>query len=117
MLELYRALIALRLDHPAALGASPGTAGQAVALDDETLAMRRSDAENVFWVVTRLRSAGVADLSAAVEAAGDGGAEWVVVLTTEDPLFAPDARPVNVDERGGPLVRFARAGAVILRRT
>jgi maltooligosyltrehalose trehalohydrolase len=117
VLELYRALIALRLDHPAALGASADTAGQAVALDDETLAMRRSDGEKVFWVVTRLRSAGVADLSAAVEAAGDGGAEWVVVLTTEDPLFARDARPVDVDERGGPLVRFARAGAVILRRT
>jgi hypothetical protein len=71
----------------------------------------------VFWVVTRLRSAGVADLSAAVEASRDAGAEWTVVLTTEDPLFASDARPVDVDERGGPFVRFARAGAVILRKT
>jgi maltooligosyltrehalose trehalohydrolase len=116
VLELYRTLIALRLDHPAALGASFDTAGRAVTLDDATLAMRRADDEDVFWVITRLRGAGVVDLSAAVADAGDGRTQWKVVLTTEDPLFTPDARPVDVDERGGPLVRFPRAGAVILKK-
>ena len=116
VLELYRALIALRLDHPAALGASEDTAGEALALDDDTIAMRRADGDEVFWVVARFRSAGLADLSSAVSERDDTGAEWTVVLTTEDPLFVGDARPLDIDERQGPLIRFHRAGAVILRR-
>ena len=116
VLELYRALLALRLDHSSTLGASTGVAGEAVALDNETIAMRRADGDEVFWVVARFRSAGVADLSAATETCGEAGAEWTVVLTTEDPLFALDPRPPQVDERGGPLIRFERAGAVILEK-
>ena len=116
VLELYRALIALRLDHSSTLGASTSVSGEAVALDDETLAMRRADGDEVFWVIARFRSAGVADLSAATEASGDAGTEWTVVLTTEEPLFAVDPRPLEVDERGGPLIRFERAGAVILKK-
>ena len=116
VLELYRALIALRLDYPGALGASMETAGHAVALDNETLAMRRADGDDIFWVVIRLLGAGNADLSAAIVDAGDTDAEWTVVLTTEDPVFAPDSIPVVVDEQGGPRARFARAGAVILKK-
>ena len=116
VLELYRALIALRLDHSSTLGASTSVAGEAVALDDETLAMRRADGDEVFWVIARFRSAGVADLSPRSEAAGDAGTEWTVVLTTEEPLFSVDPRPLEVDERGGPLIRFERAGAVILKK-
>jgi hypothetical protein len=116
VLELYRALTGLRLDYPGALGASFETAGHAVALDNQTLAMRRADEDDVFWVVIRLRGAGCADLSAVIADAGDTNAEWVVVLTTEDPVFAPDSIPMFVDERGGPLVRFGRAGAVILKK-
>ena len=116
VLELYRALIALRLDHPSALGASTGVAGDAVALDDETIAVRRADGGDVFWVIVRFRSAGVVDLSPPTEVRGEDSAEWTVVLTTEDPLFALDPCPPQVDERGGPLIRFERAGAVILRR-
>jgi maltooligosyltrehalose trehalohydrolase len=116
VLELYRALIALRLDHSSTLGASTSVAGEAVALDDETVAMRRADGDQVFWVIARFRSAGVADLSAATEACGEARAEWIVVLTTEEPLFAVDPRPLEVDERGGPLIHFERAGAVILKK-
>jgi maltooligosyltrehalose trehalohydrolase len=116
VLELYRALIALRLDHPSALGASAGVAGDAIALDDETVAVRRADGGDVFWVIVRFMSAGLVDLTDATEARGEGAAEWSVVLTTEDPLFALDPRPPQVDERAGPLIRFERAGAVILRR-
>jgi maltooligosyltrehalose trehalohydrolase len=117
VLEFYRALIALRLDHPAALGASENTAGEALALDDDTIAMRRRDDDEVFWIVARFRSAGLVDLSAAVSERDDPGAEWRVVLTTEDPLFVGDPRPLDIDERQGPLIRFHRAGAVILRST
>jgi maltooligosyltrehalose trehalohydrolase len=117
VLELYRALIALRLDHPSALGASTDTVGEAVVLDDDTLAVRRTDGEDeVFWIVTRFRSAGEVDLGAAINAHDDVSASWSVVLTTEDPVFATDPRPPEIDEQGGPLIRFARAGAVILRK-
>jgi maltooligosyltrehalose trehalohydrolase len=117
VLELYRALITLRLDHSEALGASMDSTAEAIALDDDTVAMRRAGGHEVFWVVTRLRNAGVVDLSAPLDASGEGTAEWTVLLTTEEPLFAPDPHPIEVDERGGPVVRFARAGAVILTKT
>jgi maltooligosyltrehalose trehalohydrolase len=116
VLELYRALIALRLDHPSALGASAGVAGDAVALDDETIAVRRADGGDEFWVIVRFMSAGLVDLTPATEVRGEASAEWTVVLTTEDPLFALGPRPPQVDERAGPLIRFERAGAVILKR-
>jgi maltooligosyltrehalose trehalohydrolase len=117
VLELYRALIALRLDHPSALGASTDTAGDAVVIDDETLALRRTDGDNeVFWVVTRFRGGGEVDLAAAIDAREDGSPSWSVVLTTEDPVFAADPRPPVIDEQRGPRIRFARAGAVILRK-
>jgi maltooligosyltrehalose trehalohydrolase len=116
VLELYRALIALRLDHPRALGAAAETAGQAIALDEVTVAMRRTDGDDVFWIVTRLLGAGTVDLSGAIDDAGDADAEWAVVLTTEDPLFAPEPLPLAVDEGGGPRIRFARAGAAIIRK-
>jgi hypothetical protein len=117
VLELYRALIALRLDHPSALGASTDTAGDALVIDDETLALRRTDGDNeVFWVVTRFRGGGEVDLAAAIDAREDGSPSWSVVLTTEDPVFAADPRPPVIDEQRGPRIRFARAGAVILRK-
>jgi maltooligosyltrehalose trehalohydrolase len=117
VLELYRALIGLRLDHPSALGASTATAGDAVALDDDTLALRRTDGDDeVFWVVARFRSGGEVDLTAAIGAHEDDGASWTVVLTTEDPVFVADPRPPDIDEQRGPSIRFARAGAVILRK-
>jgi maltooligosyltrehalose trehalohydrolase len=116
VLELYRALIALRLDHPQVLGAAAETSGHAVALDHATVAMRRSDGDDVFWIVTRLIGGGTVDLSSAVEEAGDLDGGWDVVLTTEDPLFALNPIPLDVDEGGGPRIRFARAGAVIIRK-
>ena len=48
---------------------------------------------------------------------GPGGlGHWEVVLTTEDPPFAPDPSPPEVDLSGAaPVVRFRRPSAVILR--
>jgi hypothetical protein len=79
--------------------------------------VRRTDEDEIFWIVARFRSAGLVDLSAAVSERDAPGAEWRVVLTTEDPLFVGDPRPLDIDERQGPLIRFHRAGAVILRKT
>ena len=41
---------------------------------------------------------------------------WRAILTTEDPLFAPDPRPPMIDA-AVPMIRFERPGAVILKRT
>ena len=69
-------------------------------------------AEVAYWLV----GGGTVDLSTAVDEAGDLDAEWGVVLTTEDPLFALEPMPLDVDEGGGPRIRFARAGAAIIKK-
>jgi maltooligosyltrehalose trehalohydrolase len=113
-LDLYRTLMTLRLDHPA-LGASSELQGDAVALDDDTIAMRRAEGDDVFWIVARFRTPGTADLGQMTSARDKSDSSWHVVLTTEDPLFAPDPRPPIVDP-AVPTIRFERAGAVILKR-
>ncbi len=115
VLELYRALIALRLDHPA-LAASSDLAGCAFAIDDDTVALRRGEGTSVFWVVARFRSGGTVRLDVVAESAGDAGSGWDVVLTTEEPLFAGDPLPPDIDAGGEiPVIHFKRAGAVILK--
>ena len=110
-LALYRALIALRLDHPA-LGGSDETAGDAYAPDADSLVMRRSDGDAHFLVVARLRGAGPVDTGPD----GTGDREWEAVLTTEDPLYALDPAPPRIDLDGGAaIVSFTRPGAVILK--
>jgi maltooligosyltrehalose trehalohydrolase len=113
-LNLYRTLIALRLDHPT-LGASSELQGDAVALDNDTIAVRRADGNDVFWIVARLRTSGIADLGPIADAREKSDSSWRVVLTTEDPLFAPDPRLPVIDP-AVPTIRFERAGAVILKR-
>ncbi len=117
VLRLYDALLALRRRHRA-LAASEATQGEAEAIDADTIAIFRRDEDDVFLVIARLRGAGRADVGAMALAAdlGTRGA-WEVVLTTEDALFAIDPVPVTVDRQPeGPLVGFARPGAVILRK-
>ena len=113
-LNLYRALMTLRRDHPT-LGASTQLCGEAVALDDDTIAMRRALDDDEFWVVARFRTSGNADLAALVDADKRSHASWRVILTTEDPLFVPDPDPIAIDT-SRPTIHFDRAGAVILKR-
>jgi maltooligosyltrehalose trehalohydrolase len=113
---LYRALLALRLDHPA-LGASSETSGDADAPDDGSLVIRRADEGQVFWIAVRLKGAGPIDLAPLAEARDDDG-EWTVLLSTEEPAYANDPAPPQIDlQPGGPLVHFFRPGAVIFRKT
>lgn len=117
VLALYTDLLALRRAHPA-LGADDSLAGDAEAPDEGTLVMRRSDGEGVFWVVVRLAGAGAADLAPLAQRRGDEGGDWTVVLTTEDPRYTLDPAAPSIDTAGAaPHVRFARPGAVILRRS
>jgi maltooligosyltrehalose trehalohydrolase len=111
-LALYRALIALRREHPALTG-SQETSGRANAPDDETIVVRRDGLGGTFWIVARFKSAGSVDL-AAVAGAGEGaeGADFETVLDTEHAEYA-DA-PAAIDITGS-VVRFDRPGAVILK--
>jgi maltooligosyltrehalose trehalohydrolase len=113
-LALYRALIALRLDHHALTG-STRTSGSAAARDDDGIVIRRSEGDTTFWIVGRFRSGGDINLADAAEAMGqqlDEGA-LDVVLDTEHAEFADDPAPIDVTGR---LVTFQRPGAVILRQ-
>jgi maltooligosyltrehalose trehalohydrolase len=117
VLRLNAALLALRLAH-AALGASDERRGETAAPDEDTLVMRRSADEEVFWIVAKLRGRGTVDMSGVASSIAEPStsAVWEVVLTSEDPLFAPDPVAIDVDRQpGGPAVRFNRPGAVILK--
>jgi len=116
VLELYRALISLRLDYPA-LAASPDLSGCAIAIDQDSVALRRSDGNDVFWIVVRFRSAGTVRLAPDGPFSRDLGARWTVALTTEEPLFCLDPQPPDVDADGeAPVMDFKRAGGVVLRK-
>jgi maltooligosyltrehalose trehalohydrolase len=115
VLRLYQALLALRLDHRA-LGASDALEGEADAPDEGTIVIRRADGDAVFWIVARLAGAGAVDVGALAAARGGTSRAWELVLTTEDALFVRQPLPIAIDrQREGPVVRFARPGAVILR--
>jgi maltooligosyltrehalose trehalohydrolase len=117
VLALYRALLALRLDHPA-LGASDETAGDAEAPDERSLVIRRAEQGEVFWVAAQMKGAGSIDVARLAEARGERHGEWTVVLSTEEPLYAITPEPARIDwQPGGPVVHFTRPGAVIFRKT
>ncbi len=114
---LYRALLTLRLDHPA-LGASSESAGDAEAPDEGSLVMRRAEHGEVFWIAARLKGAGAIDLAPLAEARGEEDGDWTVVLSTEEPTYAADPAPPQIDRQPqGPVVHFTRPGAVIFRKT
>ena len=106
VLSLYKALLALRRERPA-LGASEEVIADARPLDEATVALRRTAADETYWIVARLKGAGTVDL-------GDAGASLrlTVVLSTEDREFAPDPHPLAVDGRQ---IRFERPAAVVLK--
>ena len=116
VLALYRQLLSLRRRHDALAG-SDDLAGEAVAPDDRTLIMRRAEDDETFWVVARF-TAGAVDLTEAAAALGQDlrGARLEVVLDTEHAEFTADPQAIDVSSMpGATLVRFARAGAIVLK--
>ncbi|MGE3510079.1 MAG: malto-oligosyltrehalose trehalohydrolase [Vicinamibacterales bacterium] len=122
-LRLYRALLRLRRSEAAL---RPGGSFDAAALDEDTVAVRRSGTTDDLVVVTRLRGAGDVNLTGAL--AERGGTrdmdekpsmhDWQVVMTTEDPEFVADVpcRAPRVDVVSC-TVRFERPSAVVFRRS
>ena len=114
VLALYQRLLSLRLEFPA-LGASLETTADALAADATTVVVHRHSDRERLCVVVRLRDGGEVDLSRT-----DGpfdGTPWELLLTTEEPMFAADPQPPDIQwSSRGPLLTFARPGAVILKQ-
>jgi maltooligosyltrehalose trehalohydrolase len=120
VLALYRTLLHLRRVEPA-LQASDELAGSAWPVEPGSLVIRRAleRTDAVYWIVVCLRGAGVVDLGRiGALGLGERRGAWQTVLTTEEPAFAEDPlRGEIAIEPSGPIVRFERPGAVILRET
>ena len=115
-LRLYQALVALRRIEPALRSNRPAD-HQALALDDDTLLLRRGGRQvDPLLVLVRLRGAGTVSLKGREGAGPPQGTRWQCVLQTEDPSFALDPAPPQIDLSGpAPVVRFLRPAAVVLR--
>ncbi len=116
MLELYRALVAMRRGESALRRSGRGPA-VAVALDAGTVALRRSSASETVIVVSRLTGSGSVDLGAAPALLGDRtDLRWTNLLSSEESRFAADPDPpvVTWSDRG-PTICFARPSALIFK--
>ena len=112
-LRLYQRLLELRRTEPLLRATF-----SAVALGERGLVLLRTSAgSNAFLVVVHLRGSGTIELgTASLWHAALAELRWETVLCTEDLPFAPDPMPPAVDVAGpAPVIRFARAGAAILR--
>ena len=114
VLALYGKLLSLRHAHPA-LGASDQMQGESFAPDENSIVIRRRDGSHDFWIAGCLRNRATVALESGADA--DDG-EWELVLSTEDPLFAPDPQPPRIDlqRSGHAVIEFRRPSAVILQR-
>jgi len=112
-LRLYQALLRLRRTEPA-LSCSRRGSFEALALDDDSLLLRReADHGPSLWVVIRLRASGTLSLQ---DQLSSPCRHWDLILTTEDPPFAPGARAPRVDLSGpAPRIEFHGPGAILLR--
>jgi maltooligosyltrehalose trehalohydrolase len=116
-LALYRALLALRRDHPA-LSGDDARSGLAVPIGTHGIVMRRDDGRERYWIVAALAADAEIDLVAAAASLGDDlrHARLELVLDTEHAEFAADPMPIALPEPStAALVHFRRPGAVILK--
>jgi maltooligosyltrehalose trehalohydrolase len=108
VLRLYRALLRLRRDEPL-LHDPPGSRLRVVALADHSIALRYDGVSRALLVVVRLRGGGATFLPPA-----DIG-HWTLVLSSEDPSFVSEPRPISLGlSEPEPVFVFARPGAVVL---
>jgi maltooligosyltrehalose trehalohydrolase len=110
--RLYRALLALRRDHPAL---EAGGSHRANPADEGTVVLRRTRGPDAMLCVVRLTGAGTVTIDESAPWSGTSATPWISVLSTEDPAFSTDPMPPVMDWSGGRLVvTFARPGAVVL---
>ena len=114
ILELHRALLALRRDDPALK--NPSRAGfRVAALGERTLAMRRSaESGEMILAVIHFGDAVALDLGAGDITRSEARAQWQPVLWTEDERFGGTGRG-ELAGPGGTTLRMSGPGAVVLR--
>lgn len=113
VLRYHRALLDLRRRHRGAAGTSVRFD---VAAPDASSVCLRLDADGrALLLVVRLFGEGEALVPERLASPPAGASRWVPALTSEDPPFAPDSRPREVEVRGSEVrVRFHRPGAAVL---
>jgi maltooligosyltrehalose trehalohydrolase len=114
--RLYQALLSLRRTEPAIRYAEVGSFC-AYALSDTTLLLRQ-DADLGPSLLAVIQMEGAADISLAGHPALEhlAAGRCQLILTTEDPPFAPAPQPPQVDLMGdAPKITFRRPSAVLLR--
>jgi maltooligosyltrehalose trehalohydrolase len=108
-LRMYKSLLHMRRTEPALRtpGSSPSL--QIEAIDDDTLLLYRSAEGEALGLlaVIRLRGSGEVNLSGQ---AFTPDPAW----TSEDPQFAVDSKPIDVQEAKS-VIRFWRPGAIVFR--
>jgi maltooligosyltrehalose trehalohydrolase len=114
--RLYQALLGLRRTE-AALRSNRPEDSEAVALDEDTLYLRRGSSEGAqVNVLVRLRGSGTVSLEGRNALGPAAGRSWHCVLTTEEPPFTTDPSPPRIDLSGrAPVVDFSRPAAVVLK--
>ena len=115
-LRLYRTLLALRQTEPALRFAQPGSF-EAFALTESTLLIRQdADAGPSLLAIIQMDGSARVDLTEHPAMQGLSPGHCQLVLSTEDPPFAPHPAPPSIDLSGGSLlIEFARPSAVLLR--
>jgi maltooligosyltrehalose trehalohydrolase len=111
-LRLYQRLLALRR-HESAIRCERFSAH---ALTEGTLLLRQ-DAEQGPSLLAIVQMSGSSEIELADQdlLAGLNPSSWQLLLTTEDPPFAPDPRPPAIESHNGGLrIAFARPSAVLV---
>jgi maltooligosyltrehalose trehalohydrolase len=111
-LRLYRRLLAIRRREPALRGEG----FSACALTESTLLLRH-DAEDgpSLLAVIQMKGSSEIRLANLDPLAGLDVSSWQLMFTTEDPSFAPDPKPPDIEFQGGGLtIGFTRPSAVLL---
>ena len=116
-LRLYQALIALRRTEPALRTGAPG-AFRAITAGEDSLVLIYQTEASLVWVAVQLRGCGVIAMDSSDQSRlpQTVGSAWEVLLSTEDPGYAPDSQAPSIDLSGWfPAIRSHRPGAVVLR--
>ena len=102
ILRLYKSLLHLRRSEPDLTASESSPLLEIEALNDDTLLLRRKS----LLAVIRLRDSGEVNLA--------GHTISEPIWNSEDPPFAPDSQPIQV-ESGPAVVTFSRPGAIVFR--
>jgi hypothetical protein len=101
----------------AELSGTPSGGARVTTLPNKNgVALERHGKTRTYLVVVQLRDSGLVELDA-LGFSRSQAAGWRCVLTTEDPRYCPDPKPVAVRLEGPkPAVEFLRPGAALLEK-